>query len=171
MTRTGPAQLLLGEWACLGLLCESSRHGFAIAALLKPDGEIGRVWSLSRPLTYRALDQLVERGLVRPVVEEPSDAGPNRTVLAATPAGRRMFRRWVASPVEHLRDVRSELLLKLLLAERSGIDVTAMVAAQRARVAEQVAALAARRDDDVVGLWRHESSSAALRFLDALRGP
>jgi PadR family transcriptional regulator AphA len=103
--------------------------------------------------------------------EEPGDAGPNRTVLAATPAGRRAFRRWLHLPVEHLRDLRSELLLKLLLAERSGIDVSAMVATQRARVADQVDALAARRDDDVVGLWRHESSGAALRFLDALQPP
>ncbi len=168
MTRTGPARLLLGEWACLGLLCESPRHGFAIAALLKPDGELGRVWALSRPLTYRALDQLVERGLARPIAEEPGMAGPNRTVLAPTPTGRRALQRWLVLPVEHLRDLRSELLLKLVLAERLGVDVTAMLVEQRQHVADQVAALATRRDLDVVGLWRHESSLAAMRFLDAL---
>lgn len=168
MSRSGPAQLLLGEWACLGLLCETPRHGFAVAAQLKADGDIGRVWALSRPLTYRSLDQLVERGLARPVTNEPGNAGPNRTVLGPTPTGRRMFRQWLATPVEHLRDVRSELLLKLLLADRCDLDLTPMLVTQRQRVARQVETLAAHRADDVVGLWRHESSQATLRFLDAL---
>ena len=38
-------------------------HGFAIAAQLKPSGDLGRVWSLSRALTYRSLEQLANRGL------------------------------------------------------------------------------------------------------------
>ncbi len=76
VTRSG---LLLGEWACLGLLLDAPAHGFSIAAQLRPDTEIGRIWSLSRPLTYRSLSQLAERGLVRPVGSEPGSAGPNRT--------------------------------------------------------------------------------------------
>ena len=54
MPRTTAEQLLLGEWACLGVLYQGPMHGFAIASRLKPDGDIGRVWSLSRPLTYRS---------------------------------------------------------------------------------------------------------------------
>ena len=54
-TRTGN-DLLLGEWACLGLLYSGPSHGFAIAARLKPGSDIGRIWSLTRPLTYRALE-------------------------------------------------------------------------------------------------------------------
>lgn len=161
-------ELLLGEWACLGILCERPAHGFAIASALRPGAELGRVWSLSRALTYRSLDQLVERGLVRAVGEEPGIAGGNRTVLDATRDGRRQLRRWLAAPVEHLRDLRSELLLKLVIADRCGIDVTAMLHRQRNVVAELAAALV---DDgahagDVVALWRRESSEAALRFLD-----
>jgi hypothetical protein len=64
-------QLLLGEWACLGILYTAPTHGFAIAARLKPEGDIGRVWSLSRALTYRSIDKLVARGYIRPVAEEP----------------------------------------------------------------------------------------------------
>ncbi len=165
-------ELLLGEWACLGILYEGRTHGFAIASMLRSGGELGRVWSLSRALTYRSLDQLTERGLVRAVGEEPGIAGGNRTVLAATRAGRAELRRWLDAPVEHLRDLRSELLLKLVIADRCGIDVSPMLFRQRALVAELATAITAEtRIDggtDVVMLWRHETSEAALRFLDQL---
>lgn len=161
--------LLLGEWACLGLLYEGPSHGFAIATALRPGGELGRVWSLSRALTYRSLDQLTERGLVHAVGEEPGIAGGNRTVLAITRAGRAALRRWLATPVDHLRDLRSELLLKLVLADRCGIDTGAMLREQRAIVVRLAVALAERDgDDDVVTIWRRETTDAALRFLDRL---
>jgi DNA-binding PadR family transcriptional regulator len=164
-------ELLLGEWACLGVLYEGRTHGFAIASMLRPGGELGRVWSLSRALTYRSLDQLADRGLVRTVGEEPGIAGGNRTVLAATRTGRAELRRWLAAPVEHLRDLRSELLLKLVIAERCEIEVTPMLQRQQAIVAELATVIGDRaaggdRDVDVVTLWRHETSEAALRFLD-----
>jgi DNA-binding PadR family transcriptional regulator len=162
--------LLLGEWACLGVLYGAPTHGFAIATTLRPGGELGRVWSLSRALTYRSLDQLVDRGLVRAVGEEPGLAGGNRTVLAATRTGRAELRQWLATPVEHLRDLRSELLLKLVIAERCDVDVGQMLQRQRAIVAD-LAAVLADDGDDVVRLWRRETSEAALRVLDHLLQP
>ena len=36
MPRTTAEQLLLGEWACLGILYQGPTHGFAIASRLKP---------------------------------------------------------------------------------------------------------------------------------------
>jgi len=163
-------ELLLGEWACLGVLYERRTHGFAIATTLRPDGELGRVWTLSRALTYRALDQLLQRDLIRAVGEEPGIAGGNRTLLEATRSGRDELRRWLAAPVVHLRDLRSELLLKLVIAERCDIDVTPMLQRQRTIVAELATVLGEGTDDasDVVALWRHETSEAALRFLDHL---
>ena len=62
-----------GAWAVLALTAEGPTHGFAVAKALGSDGEIGRVWSLSRPLVYRALDELVEAGLVEKGAVEPSD--------------------------------------------------------------------------------------------------
>ena len=53
-------QPLLGEWACLGIIYPTPTHGFAVAARLKPAGDVGRVWSLSRPLTYRCLELLAD---------------------------------------------------------------------------------------------------------------
>lgn len=171
VARTSEQQLLLGEWACLGLLYPAPTHGFAIAARLKPTGDVGRVWSLSRALTYRSLEQLAIRDYVRPVGEEPGIAGGNRTILSATRTGRAQLRKWLATPVVHLRDLRSELLLKLIIADLCGIDLAPMLQAQRDHIVELAAALAtqvAADPTDVVALWRSESSHAALRFLDRL---
>ena len=170
--RTRQEQLLLGEWACLGILYAAPTHGFAIAARLKPGGDVGRVWSLSRPLTYRSLEQLTIRGYIQSVGEEPGIAGGNRTILAVTRTGRAQLRKWLATPVVHFRDLRSELLLKLILADICAIDITRMLEAQRAHIADMAEAINAQIDDapaDVVALWRSESSNAALRFLDRLR--
>jgi DNA-binding PadR family transcriptional regulator len=169
--RASEQQLLLGEWACLGILYPAPCHGFAIAARLKPGGDVGRVWSLSRALTYRSIDQLTTRGFVHPVGEEPGIAGGNRTILAATRTGRAQLRRWLATPVVHLRDLRSELLLKLIIADLCDIDIAPMLEPQRHHIAAMAEALAAQIDEspgDVVTLWRSEASDAALRFLDRL---
>jgi PadR family transcriptional regulator AphA len=171
--RTTEQQLLLGEWACLGILYPAPTHGFAIAARLKPTGDIGRVWSLSRALTYRSLDQLAARGYVHAVGEEPGIAGGNRTILAATRSGRAQLRKWLDTPVAHLRDMRSELLLKLIIAENCEISIDGMLDRQHKHIEEMADAIAQQADADapvgVVDLWRHESSQAALRFLTRLR--
>lgn len=175
--RSGGTAPLLGEWACLGILHAAPAHGFAVAAQLTPSGEVGRVWSLSRPLTYRALDLLGQRGWIEPVGEEPGIAGGNRTILRPTRAGRAALRAWLRTPVPHLRDLRSELLLKLVVAQRCGIDVRDLLVAQRALVERLAAALplpaagGATHPVDVVALWRHETALAALRALDHLLAP
>lgn len=171
--RANEQQLLLGEWACLGILYPAPTHGFAIAARLKPDGDVGRVWSISRPLTYRCLEQLAARGYIHAVGEERGIAGGNRTILAATRSGRAQLRKWLHTPVEHLRDVRSELLLKLIIADLCGIDVSSMLERQHVLIEQLAGAIAAPVDEgaraDVVDLWRIESSRAAVRFVEALR--
>lgn len=170
MTRTDPNDLLLGEWACLGLLCQQPAHGFAVAARLKPHTDIGRVWSMSRALTYRALEQLEVRHLIEKVGEERGIAGGNRTVFAPTAHGRAEFRRWVRRPVEHLRDLRSELLLKILLGQVNDIDMSESLTAQHDRITAFIAELDLDGEPrDVVQLWRRESAAGALRFLERCR--
>jgi PadR family transcriptional regulator AphA len=163
-------ELLLGEWACLGILAQGPTHGFAVATRLKPTGDIGRVWTMSRPLTYRALDQLVVKACARAVGEEPGIAGGNRTILAITRRGTARLREWLATPVDHLRDLRSALLLKLVLADLVGVETAGLIEAQRARVTELAQALGEPDPGDVVALWRDESAQAAARFLERLGG-
>ena len=171
MGRASQDELLLGEWACLGILYPAPSHGFAIATRLKPEGDIGRVWSLSRALTYRSLDQLTIRELIHPIGEERGIAGGNRTILAPTRSGRAQLRKWLSTPVPHLRDLRSELLLKVVLADWCEIDITTMLDRQHEHVSELAAAMADDAEaepNDVVRMWRRETSDAALRFLDRL---
>ena len=169
MARVRTEGLLVGEWACLGLLAEGPSHGFAVAKRLAPEGDVGRVWSLSRPLTYRAIGILSAGGFIEAVGEEPGTAGGPRTIYAVTRSGRRSLRQWLARPVAHLRDVRSELLLKLVLCQLAGVDAAPLLGAQRAvfaPMAETLAAEARRRPHDPVTLWRAESSRSVVRFLD-----
>jgi DNA-binding PadR family transcriptional regulator len=157
----------LAEWVCLALVAEGPTHGWAVARLLSPDGEVGRVWSLSRPLTYRALERLVDGGAIREAGETPG-AGPRRTVLVAAPPGRRSVRRWLQRPVGHLRDVRTELLCKLVLGARAGIDPAPLLETQLRAFEPAFRALARQarqRDADVVDRWRYSSSQAVRQFL------
>lgn len=169
MARTRGGDLLLGEWSLLGLLNVAPAHGFALAARMAPDADVGRIWSMSRALTYRALDQLAMRGLIEPVLEEPGIAGGNRTVYAVTRSGRSHLRKWMNTPVAHVRDMRSELLLKIHLASLNGTDITAMLVAQRDQLRRQVLAWsAASITDDPVDQWRFQAAHGAIRFLDLL---
>ena len=164
-----------GAWAVLALTAEGPTHGFAVAKALGPDGEIGRVWSLSRPLVYRALDELVEVGLVEKGAVEPSDRGPDRRSIRATALGRRRLGRWLNEPVEHVRDVRSLLMLKLLFLDRSGGDPAPLLEAEQALL-EPVAEALEEQARELEGFertlveWRLESTRAVLRFLLTARG-
>jgi DNA-binding PadR family transcriptional regulator len=156
----------LTEWVVLGLLSEAPAHGFALARLLDRGGEVGRVWSATRPLTYRAIDQLVADGLVMAVRTERG-SGPRRTVHRPTPGGRRALRRWLAAPVPHFRDVRAELLVKLLLLERAGRPTDPLLSAQRAEFAPRLAEVRAAPLTDAVGRWRRAQAEAIASFLDS----
>lgn len=164
--------LLLGEWACLGLLAVAPQHGFALAARLAPTGDVGRVWSMSRPLTYRALDKLVQHGLAQQVAVEPGRAGGPRSVMAPTAAGRNALDQWLATPVAHLRDLRSDLLVKLVVLEALGRPAVSLLSAQRHFVAETASVLErsakAGAAADAVAIWRAESAAGALRVIDRL---
>jgi molybdopterin-binding protein len=260
--------LSLAEHVCLALIVEGVSHGWALGTLLGPAGELGRIWRLSRPLTYRAIDQLVARGLVvrgaaaavrtegtEPEVEdgrtrlgasggvpragpppqveaddgvdrarhgfgergagvppgaEPAErvdravhwhaeqmpgptsgsrstaiasgtgpatgrGGPSRerVALEATDVGCRVAHEWLSSPVEHLRDVRTELLVKLVLRARAGLGTEALLSVQLQHFEAQIEALTSvtHADHDLVDLWRRESARAVRRFLDQARRP
>ena len=165
--RTRGDELLLGEWCCLGLLASSRAHGFALAKRLAPNGDIGRIWSVSRALTYRALMMLEQRGLIVAVASERGVAGGDRTIYAPTRAGRTSLRRWLKTPVAHVRDVRSELLVKLELCRLLKLDPASLIESQRAHFRSMAPSRQARTADPVE-VWRQETIAAVFRFLDRL---
>lgn len=172
MPRRRSDQLSTGEWAVLALLAEKPSHGFALAKALAPGGSIGRVWTLPRPLVYRALEVLEAGALIgRERTEE--GRGPRRTVFTVTPYGRDLVAAWLQAPVEHVRDARSLLMLKLLFLHRAGIDPRGLLHAQRVRLGEMERSLEERSRategfDRTLVLWRLESTRALVRFIDAM---
>ena len=173
MSRPPRTEPSLPEWAALGLLCERPAHGWAIAQELSSSGEIGRVYSCTRPLTYRALGQLREAGLVEVKGTIASDAGPARTTLGPTRRGRAAFARWRGTPIEHVRELRSELMLKLLFHERGGLEPGELLREQALVLVATERVLENQRDaavgfEDTLVLWRLSVVRAALSFVEAL---
>lgn len=157
----------------LGVVAEHPTHGFALAQVLGRDGPLGQIWTVPRPVVYQVLKKLDALGLIAGRKTEPGARGPVRTVFGVTAKGRRALAGWLAEPVEHVRDVRSLLLLKLALLHRSGLDVGPLVAAQRARAEEQARSLTDARAtaqgfDRVVLEWRLAGTRATGEFLAAV---
>jgi PadR family transcriptional regulator AphA len=168
--------LTLAEWAALGLLGCGPRHAFALVKSLAADGELGRIWSVPTPVVYRAVNNLRTAGLIETIGAQPSDAGPPRTLLAITRAGKRQLDRWLQTPVIHLREVRGELMLKLALLACMRRPTTRLVQAQLRAFApilsglEAQAAVDARAGsfDLTLARWRLENGRAVVRFLQNL---
>ena len=161
----------LAEQVCLALIAEGVSHGWAIGTLLAPSGELGHIWSLSRPLSYRAVEGLVEKGMVTRRAHK-TGLGRERVLLAATAKGRRAGRRWLDTPVEHIRDIRTELLIKLVLRQRAGLETRTLLAAQQKAIEPTIDALITTTEGDrFVDLWRRENARAVRRFLDAATHP
>ncbi|MFJ3908917.1 PadR family transcriptional regulator [Streptomyces vinaceus] len=166
--------LPLAEWIVLALLAERPGHGFAIATLTAEGAEIGEFWYISRPMVYRSITRLVERGLITPVGAEESDRGPQRMIYAATRSAKTTVGRWLSEPVTELFDVRAELTCKLLLLHRRGTSPARLVERQRVVVDEIEESLRAKEDaagDHIARAsyaMRLEHVRAARRFLDAV---
>jgi PadR family transcriptional regulator AphA len=170
----GGHRLSLAEWLVLCLVREEPTYGLVIAQLLDRDGSLGQIWSVQKGSVYLARQRLEHLGLIRTAGKQRSiQGGPSRLLLEATPAGRAAAQAWLGTPVEHARDVRSELMIKLALLDRTGSDSRALVRAQLARLLPVAAAL----DDQLrvttgfertLILWRHAALTATMRFLEAL---
>ncbi len=173
MTAPGARSLSLAEWLVLCLVCEQPTHGFSIARLLGTDGSLGQVWRVPKPVIYRALQRLEQLGMVRTTEQQVSSQGPVRSLIDATGDGRDAAAAWLTRPVGHTRDVRSELLVKLALLDRARQDPQPLIRAQRERLVPVADALRDRLVtvagfERTLALWRFETVSATVRFLDAL---
>jgi DNA-binding PadR family transcriptional regulator len=168
--------LSLSEWLVLCLICEKPTHGQAMVSLLAQGGALGRIWRVNKPGIYRAIERLELLGLIQTARREPSKQGPIRSLLEPTAAGQATAGAWLSRPALHVRDIRSELLVKLALLDRAGADPQELLVAQHA----QLVPLAATFDDQLhsvtgfdrtLTLWRYETITSALRFLEGLPLP
>lgn len=162
----------LADWTVLGLLTEQPRHGFALVKELGPDTLLGQVYSIPNPMIYRALRVLQERGMAAPMTEQASKLGPRRTPVAASREGLAQFRQWRLTPIDHFRDARILLRLKLHLTVRLGLDPLPLLQAQQQRFARLGRLLdngppaPEDREQALMQLWRAETSAATIGFVD-----
>jgi DNA-binding PadR family transcriptional regulator len=165
-------ELLPGEWAVLALLCERPAHGYAIAATMAADGDVGEIWSLSEQLTYKTLRTLQTLGHVEVSAVKTGRGAPRRTELTATPEAKRMVSRWLRTPERHIRDLRPNLLLKLHLLHRRGRSPLPLLEAQRDLLARTIAQLDAERTEHeptaLLNRWRGTMATAARDFVEQL---
>jgi DNA-binding PadR family transcriptional regulator len=162
------------DWTVLALVAERPSHGWALAAKLARGGEVGSIWAVSRPIVYHGLDRLERAGLLAAAGIERGGRGPHRVIYEITPAGKRELQTWLTSPVEHVRDIRSLFLLKVVLLQRAGIDPEPLLVAQRAVLVPFAAWLEAQVDEGgaeapgetTVAAFRLETATGILRFID-----
>jgi PadR family transcriptional regulator AphA len=157
------------DWLVLGVLGTGATHGFTVSTSLAKDGDLGRIWSVRRPMVYQSVSKLASLGLVAEVATERSATGPSRTLLELTAEGQKALGRWLMAPVEHLRDMRPLLLAKLALLRRQGLDPAPLLKAQRTELEALLAQAKPEERDDVAALvdsWRVQLAHAVIGFLD-----
>jgi PadR family transcriptional regulator AphA len=162
----------LADWVVLGLVAEGPTYGWPIVRELSAAGGLGAVWTVPRPIVYRSIGTLTAEGLLEACGDAPGVRGPRRTMVKASTRGRRALRTWLHAPVDHIRDVRGELLIKLALLARAKRPHRELVERQLTRfhpVFEGLSRVPAGDDfDAILARWRREQAKAVERFLQSL---
>jgi DNA-binding PadR family transcriptional regulator len=167
-------ELTPNELCVLALLVERPAHGWGLADTLSRNGELGQIWAVARPLVYTTLRRLETEGYIETAGIERGNRGPHRVVYRPTARGAKAAREWLLEPVEHVRDIRSLFLLKVVLLQRAGVDPEPLLVAQRAVLVPFVAWLEAQVDEGgdeapgemTVAAFRLETASGIMRFID-----
>ena len=100
------------DYALLGLISAEPSHGYRLQQEFSESAPLGAVIRVEAPTLYAALKELAARELIvgREVAGGPR---PARTVFELTAEGRETLEEWLAAPVERLREIRLDFLLKL----------------------------------------------------------
>src|SRR3954454_13672884 len=115
----------------LALLVDGPRHGYQLRQEF--DTRTGSTWPLNVGQVYTTLARLSRDGLV----EETGDGDESHKIYALTHAGQAAVTEWFATPVLLPDRPRDELAIKLALAaETPGVDLAAVIQAQRTATVE-----------------------------------
>lgn len=136
--------LLPGEYAVLSLLAVRPMHGYEMVCFLGDEG-LDAVCPVEQSTLYTYLRNVEARDLVTWTEERVGNRPPRKT-YALTPSGEMLIHDWLRRPVERMREVRLEFLLKLfflnltdrpamkvLLSEQIGVCETYLAHIQAAR--------------------------------------
>ena len=161
--------LLTGEYAVLALLLSGPKHGYEMARQFEGE-DLGEVCPIEQSLLYTYLRNVEERGLVE-WTEARVGNRPPRKLFELSSHGRDLSETWLDTPVERLRDVRIDFLLKLyFLHELDAGRERALVAAQIAACERYFERLAAREQEStgfskLVAASKRSGAEATLKWL------
>lgn len=118
------------EYALLGSLREMPGHGYLVAQRFAEGEELGQLYRLEQSAVYALLHDLESRGLIDGC-PDVTGSRPPRTLFRVTEAGDAHLRSWLAAPVEPIRRLRLDFLLKLHFAARQDpLDAKCLIASQ-----------------------------------------
>jgi DNA-binding PadR family transcriptional regulator len=167
-------QLSATEFAVLGLLYERPMHGYDLVRRMSAD--LSMVLPLDGSSIYSVLRELDAQGLIVGT-RETVGSRPTRTVYRITQEAEAQFLQWLAEPVTRLRQVRSDLLVKLYFCRARGPDwVTRLLDAQiatsrayRDRLEEQIAELSPGSYERLVCESKRGPAATTITWLEQER--
>lgn len=167
------AALSPAQYAVLGLLREAPAHGYQLQRHFTAEGDLGEVLVLEQASLYGMLKDLAGLGLIRGA-ERREGLRPPRTEYELTAAGTRVLETWLKLPVERLRRIRLDFLLKVYFTRGHGRRaLRTLVDAQVAACHDYLAGLERKAaecsPDDFAYLVIESRTSAARSTLEWLR--
>jgi PadR family transcriptional regulator, regulatory protein AphA len=161
------------ENVLLGLLAEKPMHGYELAQRAHDDEALRAIWRIERSEVYFLLGKLSKCGYVNES-EEQAGNGPARVVFEVTAAGREALNRWLSTPEQYPRNLRSALLARVYLALRQDPQIALnLIDAQRIVLEDWLARFRQRAFSDpvvaVVHNFRAAQVEGILKALDQLR--
>lgn len=161
------------QYAILGLLHREAAHGYGLQRSFMEGSDLAGVVHIEQASLYAALKDLATRELIEGT-ETREGLRPPRTVYSLSKHGERVLDAWMRTPVERLRQVRLDFLLKVYFArQRSEAAVRALVDAQIATCHRYLADLEAQASElgpeSFAYLVTQSRTSAARSTLEWLR--
>jgi PadR family transcriptional regulator AphA len=162
--------LLPGEYVVLALLVLRPMHGYEMMCFVEEKGLLA-VCPLEQSTLYSYLHNVESRGLVE-WNEERIGLRPPRKTYALTRAGRSLIDAWLRQPVERMREVRLEFLLKLFFLSESDPAAHRRLLADQVRVCRTYLADLERKDTPnaftrLVAHSKRSAAEATLNWLEA----
>ncbi|MDA0815325.1 MAG: PadR family transcriptional regulator [Chloroflexi bacterium] len=144
--------LLPGEYAVLGLLAVEPGHGYEVNRRWQ-ESPLADLLPVEQSVLYGYLRTLERRGLLD-WEEHRIGNRPPRKVFELSEEGWEYLRPWLRSPVERMREVRLDLLLKLFLLEEIDPGGVSRLIADQVVVCLHYVEHAAARLDEAEGFTR-----------------
>ena len=139
MSRVSPDRVILG------LLAAQSCHGYQLLEHFQDPSRLGRIWKLSTSRLYTLLKHLEQKELIDGR-EESTENAPTRTIYWLTASGENQLYMWLENPMPSAstRNIRTEFLSRLYIAQVLNKPVQPIIDAQRTAIQYQIARLCER---------------------------